>query len=80
MKFTLKETAIKNLLGDELQKGVSELTTRGASIIGGWQDNFIAWAKSKAIEELEKCETYEDLDDYVLNMYRMDLREWVESL
>lgn len=76
--YQLPVKSIKSLMTKEIQ---SHYSTACQTIYNDVQRNFVHIGYRYLLAELEKCTTYDELDNFLsLADYRMSLTEWIESL
>jgi hypothetical protein len=80
--YIMPVKAIKNILLKELEEFKS-MTYEAVkkSYLSDVCANLVIMGYSKLKEQLEKCNSYESLEEYVTDAgYRMHLEEWINSL
>lgn len=76
--MNISPATIKRLMTKELQ---SHYSSACQTIYHDVQRNFVHIGYRYLLAELEKCETFEQLDEWLsLADYRMSLQEWIDSL
>lgn len=76
--MNISPKTIKGLMTKELQ---SHYSNACRTIYNDIHRNFVHVGYRYLLAELEKCETYEQLDDFLsLADYRMSLQDWIDSL
>lgn len=78
MEYQMPVRAIKNIMRKEIQEHYSVACQ---DLHHDVQRNFVHVGYRYILAELEKCVTYDELDNFLsLADYRMSLQEWINSL
>lgn len=73
--YTMKLKGTKNVMREELERKMDDIVNACL-----FHRELIRSLKWVLLDKLDTCETYEDLETFCVEYYRMSLTEWVESL
>jgi hypothetical protein len=77
--FEFPASVIRKIISDELKSKHLELIHPDYAP-GLWNRDLLSCMFSDLQAKIKTCDTYDKLNDFLLEYYRMSLNEWIESL
>lgn len=76
--YVMPVKAIKHILREEHNRSMASIRRNTGPLL--LIENYLVYGMDLALDMLEKCETYNDLEEFIGCTRRMSLQEWIDSL